>query len=60
MLLLPLLRAPAGSRLVRTDFDGMTLTLGIATTHPSASCPALRNAAAAATASPFLAYAYPR
>jgi transposase len=39
LLLLPLLRAPAGSRLVRTDFDGMTLTLGIATTHPNASCP---------------------
>jgi transposase len=40
LLLLPLLHAPAGSRLVRTDFDGMTLTLGIATTHPNASCPA--------------------
>ena len=40
MLLLPLLHAPAGSRLVRTEFDGMTLTLGIATTHPNASCPA--------------------
>jgi transposase len=39
LLLLPLLRAPAGSRLVRTDFDGMTLTLGIATTHPNVSCP---------------------
>jgi transposase len=34
-----LLRAPVGSRLVRTDFDGLTLTLGIATTHPGASCP---------------------
>jgi transposase len=40
LLLLPLLRAPAGSRLVRTDFDGVTLTLGIATTNPIASCPA--------------------
>ena len=40
MLLFQLLRAPAGSRLVRTDFDGVTLTLGIATTHPNASCPA--------------------
>ncbi len=40
MLLFPLLRAPVGSRLVRTDFDGVTLTLGIATTHPNASCPA--------------------
>lgn len=40
MLLFQLLRAPVGSRLVRTDFDGVTLTLGIATTHPNASCPA--------------------
>ncbi len=40
MLLFDLLRAPVGSRLVRTDFDGMTLTLGIATTHPNAFCPA--------------------
>ena len=40
MLLFDLLRAPVGSRLVRTDFDGSTLTLGIATTHPNASCPA--------------------
>jgi transposase len=39
LLLFQLLRAPVGSRLVRTDFDGMTLTLGIATTHPNASCP---------------------
>ena len=39
MLLFQLLRAPAGSRLVRTDFDGLTLTLGIATTAPKASCP---------------------
>jgi transposase len=39
LLLSQLLRAPAGSRLVRTDFDGMILTLGIATTHPNASCP---------------------
>ena len=39
MLLFQLLRAPVGSRLVRTDFDGMTLTLGIATTQPTASCP---------------------
>ena len=39
MLLFQLLRAPVGSRLVRTDFDGVTLTLGIATTHPNASCP---------------------
>jgi transposase len=35
-----LLRAPDGSRLVTTDFDGTTLTLGIATTTPHASCPA--------------------
>jgi transposase len=40
LLLFDLLRAPVGSRLVRTDFDGSTLTLGIATTHPNASCPA--------------------
>ena len=40
MLLFQLLHAPVGSRLVRTDFDGMTLTLGIATTNPNASCPA--------------------
>jgi transposase len=39
LLLFQLLRAPVGSRLVRTDFDGLTLTLGIATTHPGASCP---------------------
>jgi transposase len=39
LLLLPLLRAPAGSRLVRTDFSGTTLTLGISTTQPNASCP---------------------
>jgi transposase len=39
LLLSQLLRAPAGSRLVRTDFDGMIVTLGIATTHPNASCP---------------------
>jgi hypothetical protein len=40
LLLFQLLHAPVGSRLVRTDFDGETLTLGIATTHPNASCPA--------------------
>jgi transposase len=40
LLLSQLLRAPAGSRLVRSDFDGTTLTLGIATTKPNASCPA--------------------
>jgi transposase len=40
LLLFDLLRAPVGSRLVRTDFDGSTLTLGIATTHPNAFCPA--------------------
>jgi transposase len=39
LLLFQLLRAPVGSRLVRTDFDGVTLTLGIATTNPNASCP---------------------
>jgi transposase/DNA-binding CsgD family transcriptional regulator len=39
LLLFQLLRAPVGSRLVRTDFDGVTLTLGIATTTPYASCP---------------------
>ena len=38
MLLSQLLRAPIGSRLVRTDFDDDTLTLGIATTNPNASC----------------------
>jgi transposase len=40
LLLSQLLRAPAGSRLVRSEFDGTTLTLGIATTKPNASCPA--------------------
>jgi transposase len=40
LLLAQLLRAPVGSRLIRTDFDGTTLTLGIATTTPHASCPA--------------------
>ncbi len=40
LLLFQLLRAPVGSRLVRTDFDGVTLTLGITTTYPNASCPA--------------------
>ena len=40
MLLSQLLCAPAGSRLVRSDYDGTTLTLGIATTRPNASCPA--------------------
>lgn len=39
MLLFQLLRAPVGSRLVRTDFDGLTLTLGIVATAPNASCP---------------------
>ena len=39
MLLFQLLRAPIGSRLIRTDFDDDTLTLGIATTNPNASCP---------------------
>ena len=39
MLLSQLLRAPIGSRLVRTDFDDDTLILGIATTNPNASCP---------------------
>ncbi len=39
MLLSQLLRAPIGSRLIRTDFDDDTLTLGIATTYPNASCP---------------------
>lgn len=39
MLLSELLRAPIGSRLIRTDFDDDTLTLGIATTNPNASCP---------------------
>ncbi|AGA28936.1 hypothetical protein Sinac_4769 [Singulisphaera acidiphila DSM 18658] len=39
MLLAQLLHAPIGSRLVRTDFNGLTLTLGIATTNPNASCP---------------------
>jgi transposase len=40
LLLFQLLHAPVGSRLVQSDFDGMTLTLGIATTSPNASCPA--------------------
>jgi transposase len=39
LLLAQLLHAPIGSRLVRTDFDGLNLTLGIATTNPKASCP---------------------
>ncbi len=39
MLLYQLLRAPIGSRLVRTDFDDDTLTLDIATTNPGAICP---------------------
>jgi transposase len=39
LLLTQLLRAPLGSRLVRAEFDGTALTLGITTTHPSASCP---------------------
>jgi transposase len=39
LLLSQLLRTPVGSRLVRNDFDGVTLTLGIATTNPKASCP---------------------
>jgi len=39
LLLSQLLRAPIGSRLVRTDFDHDTLTLDIATTSPNASCP---------------------
>ena len=39
MLLFQLLRAPVGSRLVRTDFDGLTLTLGIVATASNASCP---------------------
>jgi transposase len=38
LFLSQLLRAPLGSRLARTDFDGTTLTLGIETTHPNASC----------------------
>jgi hypothetical protein len=40
LLLFQLLHAPVGSRLVRTDFDGLNLTLGIAITHAGASCPA--------------------
>ncbi len=43
MLLFQLLRAPLGSRLVRTDFDGTILTLGIATTNPVTSCPICRQ-----------------
>src|SRR5262249_56953272 len=39
LLLSQLLRAPIGSRLIRTDFDDDTPTLGIATTTPNASCP---------------------
>lgn len=40
LLLFQLPHAPIGSRLVRTDFDGVALALGIATTNPNASCPA--------------------
>jgi transposase len=39
LLLTQLLRTPLGSRLVRADFDGHALTLGIATTQTYASCP---------------------
>ena len=39
LLLSQLLRAPVGTCLVQTDLDGDILTLGIATTHPHASCP---------------------
>jgi transposase len=39
LLLSQLLRAPIGSRLIRTDFDDDTLTVGIATTNPNAFCP---------------------
>jgi transposase len=39
LLLTQLLGTPLGSRLVRTDFDGNTLLLGIATTQPYACCP---------------------
>jgi transposase len=40
LLLFQLLRAPVGSRLVGTDFNGVTLTLRIATTNPHSACPA--------------------
>ena len=40
LLLSQLLRAPVGSRLVCTEFDGTTLTFEIASTTPYASCPA--------------------
>lgn len=43
MLLSQLLRAPVGSRLVRADLDGDTLTLGIVTTTPHATCPSCRQ-----------------
>jgi transposase len=39
LLLSQLLRTPIGSRLVRADFDDVSLTLEIATTNPKASCP---------------------
>jgi transposase len=39
LLLSQLLRAPIGSRLVRTDLENDTLTLDIATTNPNALCP---------------------
>ena len=39
MFLSQLLRAPIGSRLVRSEVDDDTLTLGIATTNPNAFCP---------------------
>ena len=43
MLLSQLLRAPDGSRLVRADLDGDTLTLGIVTTTSHSTCPSCRQ-----------------
>jgi transposase len=43
LLLSQLLRAPVGSRLVRADLDGTTLTLGIVTTTPHSTCPCCRR-----------------
>lgn len=40
MFLLQLLGAPIGCRLLRAEFDGIALTLHLATTHPIAHCPA--------------------
>jgi transposase len=43
LLLSQLLRAPVGSRIVRADLDGETLTLGIVTTTSHSTCPSCRR-----------------